>query len=70
MFQLFRLEDTVILEPVDLNAVKSNIFARIQTRYLNKVLPGHGLVIMVKESDMKVVDKVVIHCEGSVQALV
>ena len=42
---------------------------RVTVRYLNKVIAGEGLCVMVRQP-VSLSDKIVIHCEGAVQVSV
>ena len=67
MFQLLTIEDTVILAPQELDDVEKSLYDRLAVRYQDKVIPGEGPCLSLQ--NLNVVDKVVIHSEGDVQAV-
>jgi DNA-directed RNA polymerase subunit E'/Rpb7 len=58
MFQLLTIEDTVILEPQELSSVKESVEARLDVRYLNKVIMGEGPCLLIK--NVQLLDKIII----------
>lgn len=66
MFQLLTAEDTVILEPHELDDIENALLSRLSLRYLKKVIQSEGPCLSI--TNLKVLDKIVIHSEGNIQA--
>ena len=58
MFLLLQAEDTVVLEPHELDSVHGSVEMRLQIRYKNKIIQGEGPCLVIK--NVQVIDKVVI----------
>jgi DNA-directed RNA polymerase subunit E'/Rpb7 len=68
MFQLLTLQDTVILEPHELDSTFDSVHARLIVRYKNKIIPNEGECLQLK--NIRIGDQIVIQGEGSLQAAV
>ena len=55
----------MILAPAELDDIQQAVEAILNFRYVNKIITGEGLCVMIRQP-VTVTEKIVIHCEGSV----
>ena len=58
MFQLLTIEDTVILEPHELDNVRESVELRLDVRYKNKIIISEGPCLLIK--NLQLHDKIII----------
>ena len=68
MFEVLVFQDELIVQPQELKAFNEAIETQFKGRYLHRVLVGNGLCVALKS--IKVIDKIVVQGEGSVQVKV
>ncbi|CDW77503.1 dna-directed rna polymerase iii subunit rpc8 isoform x1 [Stylonychia lemnae] len=68
MFELYVFLDEVILQPGELSNFNLTLENKIKNKLVNKVIPNEGLCVALKS--IKVLDKIVVQGEGTVQTKV
>eukprot|EP00347_Sterkiella_histriomuscorum_P002483 403367976 len=68
MFELYTIVDEVILQPGELSDFNLTLENKIKARLLNKVLANEGICVAIKS--IKVLEKIIVVGEGSVQCKV
>ena len=52
MFQVYKLGDTLVMEPGELDDVQTAVLDTLKSRYERKIIPEEGLCLCLKDGSL------------------